>query len=150
MKQISSKRQDIIDNGYTWLGTPYQHQACVKDYGVDCAMLIAGVARDSNLIKPNDFKQIPPYPSDWHLHRENPILLDVLESFGCKSKQINKKHPGDILVFKLGKTASHLGILVHDNLFIHAYGGGVGKVAINSLTGKWENRLCGLYKFPGI
>ena len=147
---ISNKRQEVIKNAHNWIATPYQHQAGIRKQGVDCAMLIACVALESGLVTKQEFKKIPPYPSDWHLHRDNPILLDVLQSFGCKEKNKNKLYPGDILVFKLGRTASHLGIYTGENYFIHAYGGGVGKVTKNSLTGKWEKRLFGLYKFPRI
>lgn len=35
----------IAKEAETWIGTPFQWQACVKGVGVDCKGLIAGVAR---------------------------------------------------------------------------------------------------------
>lgn len=153
MKSISSKRQLVCDVAKTWLDTPYRHQAMVKgeDGAVDCAMLVVGVALECNLITREDTALIPNYPREWHLHNDYPLLTPLLESFGCKEKGVDKLYPGDILVFKLGNTESHLGILLEDGTMIHAYGSQtVNKVAINSLSGKWLRRLTKVYKFPGL
>jgi len=153
MKSISSKRLAVLDEALEWIDTPYQHQAMVKgeDGGVDCAMLIAGVALNTGLVSREGMSLVPNYPAEWHLHNNYPLLTPLLESFGCTKKSVERMHVGDILVFKLGNTESHLAILYHDNYMIHAYGGrSVNRVTMNGLTGKWLRRLTSVYKFPGL
>jgi len=149
--KISKKRQEICDEAKTWMGTPWQHQACVKGVGVDCAMFVAGVAKSVGLIEKDDFKIIPNYPKDWHLHHDIPMLLHLMELFGCKEKINKKARPGDIVIFKIGRVPSHLGILLEDNVFIHAlHGAAMNEVVMNGLTAAWSDRLVGVYNFPRI
>lgn len=150
MIKVSTKRQSIIDEALTWIDTPYQHQARVKGAGVDCAMLVTGVAYNIGLVTSDDLVKIPNYPRDWHLHKDEPILTKIMESFGCVEINANKAKPGDIVVFQLGRCASHLGILLQDNKVIHAFGGSINKVIVNELSGKWKERMIQVYKFPGV
>lgn len=42
-------RADVVREARTWLKTPWQHQACVKNVGVDCLNLVGGVALALNM-----------------------------------------------------------------------------------------------------
>ena len=148
--KLSKIRTEIIEEADGWLGTPWQHQACVKGAGVDCAMLIAGIARNVGLITSEEMKEIPPYPKDWHFHQDFALLPFIMEKLDCKEKQKRYMRAGDILVFKIGRVPSHLGILLEDNIFMHAYSGGNSQVVKNSLSAQWVDRLTNVYKFPGI
>lgn len=152
-KSISNKRQLICDEALDWIGTPFLHQQCVKHSGVDCAMLIVGVALNTGLITKDDLVKIPVYPQEWHMHNDVPILLDVMESFGCKEKSLGKVSWGDIVTFKIGRVPSHLGIVVKQldiPHFVHAYSGTLNKVTVTPLEQPWIERLVGCYKFPGV
>jgi len=116
-------------------------------------MLVVGVALGVGLITQDDLKKIPNYPQEWHLHNDVPLLPGIMESFGCQTKPVDDLIPGDIVVFKIGRVASHLGIVLdypEPRKAIHAYSGSVSRVTINSLTGKWHDRIIGAYTFPGV
>ena len=149
--KLTKKRKKICEEAKSWLGTPWQHQACLKHVGVDCAMLVAGVAKNVGLIDKEKFKAIPNYPKDWHIHRDIPMLTDLMKYFGCKKKSLESLLPGDIVVFKIGRVPSHLGIYLEDNYFIHAlYGAGKKEVVMNSLSADWIKRLVDVYSLPGV
>lgn len=149
--KISKIRKEIIAEANEWIDTPWQHQACVKGAGVDCAMFVAGVARNVGLVSEEEMKTIPKdYPKDWHFHQDFPLLPYIMEQLQCVEKDKKYMRPGDILVFKVGRVPSHLGILLEDNIFIHAYSGGNKTVVMNSLSAQWIDRLEQVYKFPGI
>lgn len=149
--KLAKKRLEICEEAITWMGTPWQHQACVKNVAVDCAMFVAGVALNVGLTTKEELKKVPNYPKDWHLHKDEPILLDIMKSFGCKKKKKELLRPGDIVVFKIGRVPSHLGIMLENNIFIHAlYGAGKKEVVMNSLSGKWVERFQEVYNFPRV
>lgn len=139
-----------MDEAMEWFGTPWQHQACVKGAGVDCAMFVAGVALNVGLISKEDFEVIPSYPKDWHFHQDFAIMPMLMEAMGCKLKPPGDIVPGDILVFKVARVPSHMGIMLEDNIFIHAYTGGKKCVIENSLSAQWADRLQQVFTFPGV
>lgn len=138
-------RSRILVEALTWLNTPYHHQARVKGIGVDCAQLVAGVAENVfDRLKPIN---IEVYSVEWHMHNREEKMCDIIESFGCSSKPLEDRIPGDILTFQFGRVQSHMGILMNDERFIHARLD-IGKVVINQLSGDWLARLGRVYKFP--
>lgn len=136
-------REDIVFIAKTWLNTPYHHQAKVKGLGVDCAMLVAGVAEELFGKSINT----PVYSPEWHLHNREEVMCNLIEQFGCKQIEYDEAKPGDIITFKFGRVNSHMGILVSPNEFIHARLD-IGRVVINQLSGDWLNRLGRTYQFP--
>lgn len=151
--KITEQQKAICDEAITWVGTKWQHQACVKNVAADCAMLVAGIARNVGILTDQQIKDIPPYPKDWHFHQDVPLLPSIMEDLGCKKRNVKIKKnisPGDVLVFKIGRVPSHLGIMLHDGFFIHSYNGGAREVVINSLSAQWVDRLVNVYKLPGV
>lgn len=145
-------RSEICMEARSWFHTPYQHQQMVKGPlgGVDCAMFVVGVALSCGLIGEDLLDNIPPYPRDWHLHQEDPMLTSIMESFGCKKKKSLRPFAGDIVVFSLKNVPCHLGIMLEDNTFIHANAGSIQKVVVTPLERFWKKHLTELYKFPGV
>ncbi len=137
------KNYEIVACALKWEGTPYQHQAKVKGIGVDCAMLIVGVAEEIS----DKTINTPVYSPEWHLHNRQELMCEILEQFGCKEKLFESLEVGDILTFKFGRVNSHMGIYLGSNEFIHARVD-VKKVVINQLSGEWIERLGRVYKFP--
>ena len=136
---------EIVKEALSWENTPYHHKACVKGVGVDCAMLVLGIAKNTNLVDKS--KPAPEYSTQWHLHNREEKLLGVLADFGCEEINTKNMQPGDIVTFQFGRVTSHSGIVLENNQMIHAHQE-VGKVVINDISGDWLKRLTHCYKFP--
>lgn len=143
-------RQELCNEARTWEGTKWQHQAMVKGVGVDCAMLIAGIAINVGLVEKSLLKKVPSYPMQWHINQDFPLLEKIMTDFGCVKKDDLEFEPGDIVVFQFGRVPSHLGMVLDDKLMIHAYQGTLGKTVINSISGQWIDRLRSVYTLPGV
>jgi NlpC/P60 family putative phage cell wall peptidase len=112
-----SRREVVLHETLSWLGTPYHHLACVKGVGVDCAMLLVAVFRDSGLV-PQDLDPRP-YAPDWHLHRNEEKFLGWLQQY---AEQVERPGPGDVVVWRYGRTYSHGAIVVGEaGEIVHAY-----------------------------
>jgi len=109
-------RKRIVEEAYSWLGTPYHHQAMVKGAGVDCAMILVAIYREAGLL-PADFDPRP-YPQDWHLHRDEERYLGWVLKV-CH--ETDTPQLGDVAVWKFGRTFSHGAVYVGDNKIIHSY-----------------------------
>ena len=108
-------RDQVVAEAYTWLGTPYHHQARIKGVGVDCAMLLCEVFEATKLtdrIEPDD------YPPDWHLHQGEERYLRYVEQYGV---EVTEPKPGDVALFQFGRCISHGALVVDWPVVIHAY-----------------------------
>lgn len=112
---MGPRRTAVIAEAMTWIGTPFHHAARVKGAGVDCLMLLAEVYERAGVtghIAP------PFYVPDWHLHRDAEKYLEGLASY---TMAIEAPEPGDIALFKHGRTFSHGAIVIEWPRVIHAY-----------------------------
>jgi len=109
----------------SWIGTPYHHLADVKGVGVDCAMLTWRVFHDLGYFEVPDPR---PYPPHWHLHRSEEKYLLNFETWAFP---VDEPQPGDIALFRFGRTVSHSGILTSPTTMVHSYLG----------LGCWEDDL---------
>lgn len=115
----------MIDNGQaraaavaeamTWPGTRYHHRARIKGVGVDCAQILIAVYSTVGVpeIDPGE------YPTDWHMHRSEEMYQHWLQKAGAV--RVDSPRPGDIGLFKFGRTFSHGAICVAPDLWVHAY-----------------------------
>lgn len=120
-------RQAVVDSARTWLGTPYHHRSRVKGHGCDCAQLIIASYSDTGLFP---YFEHDVYSRDWHLHRGEEKYLSQIEQYFTRlsdddrpMKQRPKDvqfQPGDILMFRLGRTYSHSAIVTAWPYIIHA------------------------------
>jgi NlpC/P60 family putative phage cell wall peptidase len=123
-------RAAIVAEAYSWVGTPYHHQAMLRGIGVDCAMLPIGVYRAFGFLTDFDPR---PYPVEWHLHHDDERFIKALETVGAR--RVDQPQPGDIAMFKYGRTASHGSIVVTPGAegvhmkFIHSY---IGRGCVES------------------
>lgn len=147
IEQQRISREKIVDVARSWIGTPYRHQARVKYKGVDCAMLVAGIALESGIIDKFDYNPI--YTQDWHNHRNEEMLLATLDYFGCEEIDLEQAKPGDIVAFKFGRACAHMGVLVEQDKIVHATFR-AGKVVEVYLQGELKRTMSKAYRMPGV
>jgi NlpC/P60 family putative phage cell wall peptidase len=141
---VSAERDVIIAAARRWLGTPYLHQASLRDVGCDCLGLVRGVWRDCVGDEP---EHIEPYTADW----AEATGLERLALAGARHFERVEPtdfQPGDVLLFRwrLGLPAKHCAIAVSDDTMIHAHDGAcVCEVAI---TPWWRRRIAYAFAFP--
>ncbi len=127
-----------------WLGTPYQHQASLKNVGCDCLGLVRGIWRETIGAEP----EVPPaYAPDW----AEAGLEETLANAG-RRHLIEIPHlvfeEGDVLLFrwKPHLPAKHAGIATSRTTMIHAQEGvAVSEVPLNEW---WLSRLAFVFRFP--
>lgn len=127
-----------------WIGTPYRHQASLKDVGCDCLGLIRGIYRE---LYGAETEAVRPYAPDWaeaggtealaEAGRRHLIEIDPAAAL-----------PGDIVLFRWRPQhpAKHAGILATTTTFIHAYDGTA--VVESPLSPWWARRLAFAFRFP--
>ncbi|HVB17254.1 MAG TPA: hydrolase [Stellaceae bacterium] len=111
-----ARRQAVVDEARAWLGTPFHHAGRVKGAGVDCLMLLAEVYERAGVtlhVEP------PFYVPDWHLHRDAERYMEGLLRYAPTID--GPPLPGDIALFRFGRTYSHGAIVVDWPCLIHAY-----------------------------
>jgi len=132
----------IVTESRSWLGTPYHHQARVKGAGVDCAMLLCEVFEACGMIPHIDPR---PYPPDWHLHRSEEKYLGWIEKYADPVLDDEDPQPGDVVLYKFGRTVSHAGIVIDWPMIIHAYCG-QGCVMSEGDRGELGPRIAGFWR----
>lgn len=136
---------DRITRARAWIGTPYQHQAALKDVGCDCLGLLLGLWREEGRAAP----LIPAYSRDWNEASGREALWHALTArFELAQGLWN---PGQILLFRMsdGAVAKHLGLLSQAGRaprFIHAMSGH-GVVECH-LTRPWRRRVVARFSWP--
>jgi len=115
-----SVRDRIVEEAYTWIGTPYHVGACLKDIGVDCAQLIAGVGVACDVLHRDQVDAVPFYHIGTAAHTKTGILARELSRCGFQRKRVVQVVPGDILTFRTGMDDGHIGIVVQPDRLVHA------------------------------
>lgn len=126
--------EDILREAATWIGTPFHHRGLVKGVGVDCGHFIIGVHSAVGLYPkwtPDD------YPPDWHLHRGEEMFISYLER---NYDRVDEPQPGDVVMFKFGRCASHGAIVVKWPKVVHSYIR-TGVVYANAKEGELRGRV---------
>ncbi|TNC07122.1 hypothetical protein FF100_33675 [Methylobacterium terricola] len=110
-------RAHVVAQARRWIGTPYHPGADVHGIGVDCGMLLVRVFVDTGLLPPFDPR---PYPQDWHLHRDDERYLGFLLG---RTREVSGPEPGDIVMFRQGRTYAHGGIVTATDplVLVHAF-----------------------------
>ena len=111
-------RERLVAAAEGWLRTPYHHAARVHGVGVDCIGLLAAVYQEAGLV---DRVELPFYPPDWMMHRDQErLLMGVREH---RLKEVERPLPGDIALFRFGRCYSHGAIITEWPCLIHAFSG---------------------------
>lgn len=143
---MSDIRERLCAEALTWEGTPYHDLAAVKGAGADCARFPLAVAQAVGLV-PATYKP-PVYSPTWHVHQDEELYYRYLEDVGCQEVAWEARQAGDLLLFRIGRTASHGAILLPDNVIIHAV---VERgVVLDLLAGSWLALHDRVYVLPGV
>ena len=112
-------REQIVAEARTWVGTPFQHAQSCKGHGADCVGLCIGVFKALGCVAADWYPA--PYSQQWHVHKNEELLVDTVAAFGFREIPLEQRRPGDLLFFKFGRVCSHVGLYVGNNEMIHAY-----------------------------
>jgi len=147
-------RQDVIDEALTWDQTPYHHLQRCKGVGTDCIQFLVGIAFNLGIIDSSDIGRLPHYSPQWHLHRDEELLVNVMRRFVQEGKlrevSVKNRQPGDMLIFKFGRVSNHGGVFLPRNRIIHALAGGVRRVAVHGFDRATGKRLTHCFAIEGI
>lgn len=117
MKPENLQRQLVVKEAQEWLRTPYHHGGRIWGLqgGVDCAMVLAEVYHAAGVIP-----EIPvlEYSPRWHLHRSAELYLEWVLKYAHKIP--GPPQPGDLVMYRFGRTYSHGAIVVAWPMIIHA------------------------------
>lgn len=141
-EQEMGERLAVCAEALSWLGTPYHSHGRVKGAGVDCGTILIEVFSACGLVPGYDPGD---YAVDWHLHKNEELYLESVNKFArFKSNNIADALPGDVPLFKYGRTVSHSGLMLNTPTMIHAYMGR-GVVLDDASNGEFPGRFVGLY-----
>lgn len=87
----------------------------LKGVGVDCATLLVLAAREAGIVAVDDPAA---YSPQWFLHRSEEKYLAEIEKYAHRVDA--PTGPGDVVVFKIGRTFAHGGIITEWPNMVHA------------------------------
>lgn len=132
---------DIVIEARRWIGTPFVHQGHVRGIAADCLGLGYGIAKTLGLVD----IELPAYGRE-------PTGNALKDGLGRYLDKVNKKRPGDVIVFKLAFRWQHVAIYTGAGI-IHAWQP-VGKVIETSFDPVWLSRHAATgnatYRFRGL
>lgn len=118
-------RELIVDEARSWIGTKVRHQCGRKGVATDCKGLAVGIALALDLPEGRSLAAGVVNYSPGFSGR------DLLSGLKDTLLRVDEPQPGDLLAILWGRdpTPRHLAILTKPGWIVHAYGGGVGRVA---------------------
>jgi cell wall-associated NlpC family hydrolase len=108
-------RAAIVAEALSWERTPYMSHARLKGVGVDCAMLPAAVYEAVGIIPQLN----PTYTADWMMHRDEEQFLGFVLPHAHEIPECELQ-PGDLVIWKFGRTFSHSAIVIDYPTVLHA------------------------------
>ncbi len=119
------QRQPLVDYALSLQGVPYRWGKASPTEGFDCSGFVQYVYRQHGIHIPRTVQEM---------------------AIGLPEVPKNELIPGDLLLFNTkGRKASHVGLFVCDDKFVHAPSQRAGKVMVSSLNNSyWRRRLIGV------
>lgn len=111
-------RAAVVKEAESWIGTPFHHAGRIKGRqgGTDCLMLLAEIYERAGVIA----HALPPfYVPDWHLHQGAERYMEGLLDYA--KPVAGPPEPGDIALFRFGRTFSHGAVVTQWPRLVHAY-----------------------------
>lgn len=115
---IELERAKVVEVAMTWENTPFRDRGQEKGAAADCAQFPQAVYIEAGVVEP--FK-MPSYSPQFLLHQTRELYLEtvVLYAWDIDGPPL----PGDLVVWKFGKTFSHGAIVLDWPRVIHAHKG---------------------------
>src|SRR5262245_37719636 len=88
-------RPHIVPLARAWIGTPYHHQASLRDIGTDCVGLVRGIYCE---FYGTDPEAAAAYSRDWAEGQGRETLLEAARRHLIEIPKSDAR-PGDVLVF---------------------------------------------------
>jgi len=136
----------VKQEALSWVGTPFRHNQSCKQQGADCVGLVYGTFKALGCV-PADFAP-KPYSQQWHIHKNEELLLDQAVAFGCVDVE-GEPQMGDLLFFQYGRVCSHIGIYIGNSEMVHAFYG-LQTAVRQPLTGDLQKRLKRVMRTPWV
>ena len=119
---MSNQRPTTLEEiAARWLGTPFVPYGHQPGAGVDCAHLVAEILVEAGWIAGYRF---PRYRCDEGHHAgESRVIRWLAQSGQFAQVPAGTVQPGDVLTFRIGRVAHHVGLALAQERFIHAMRG---------------------------
>lgn len=128
-----------------WEGTPFRHRCGVKGLGVDCIHMVCHVLINLGAVPANIMRHVPGYPRDWHLHKRNTLLQDMIEKhLDVRQVPIAEMKDGDIVIYRFGRSNSHAAIYCGGKIYQAVEGSGVTRSSASDK--QWNKRIRRVYR----
>ena len=112
------KRDAVVREALTWCGTKFHDCVGIKGVGVDCAYFIVRVFNAAKILS-YTVPDPPRYSPQMMLHSSQELYVPTLLNHTREITEQEVK-PGDVVVYKVGRSFSHGGIVVEwPNYLIH-------------------------------
>ncbi len=108
---------EMVSEARSWIGTKWVHGQSLKGVGTDCVQLVVSLAKTFGWLSP-DFKTRK-YTRDWALHNDWSILKEDLSRVADQIVMPTAV-VGDVVVFKSGRCAGHMGLYIGNGQMIHS------------------------------
>lgn len=135
--------EQFAENIVTWIGVPYLHRGTTRR-GVDCTGLIIGSMKELSFISDYALRQ---YPHDWNIHGGAGDF--IREEIGAIANEISPKtsaEKGDLVLFRFGKCAAHIGVYQGGDMFVHSIFGAHCVRWGRLKSSKWMSRWIHTYR----
>lgn len=150
---MAVSRQAVVAAARSWLGTPYAHQQMCKGAGVDCGMLVGGVAIDAGVISREFWDARFAAFRGYARTPANGMLERVCRSF-MSIKPLEDMAPGDVLMMRFKREPHHLAIAADYPLgglsIIHSLSKPFAKVVEHRLDDDWRACVLACFAMPGV
>jgi len=138
---------DAVVEARTWLGTPFQHQGCLKGVACDCIGLVKGVGMALGVVDYNPASAEAKMFASYSMQPDSQRMREGLATW-LVPILVDDATVGDVLFMAWGREPQHVA-LVTDRGIIHSYSS-VGKVVEHNLDAQWKRRIVAAYRYPAF
>ena len=139
------RRNEVIAEARSWIGTPWKHQGCMKGRACDCVGLVKGVAFGLGL--PGGDVDAERYRGYSRLPNPRTMLEGLATHL--RRTPIDEIDAGDVLLFAIDGQPQHLAILTGDQTIVHAFLQS-RRVVEQRIPVAWRRQVVRAYSFPGV
>ncbi len=137
-------REAFVAAARGWLGTPFHHQAAVKQVGCDCIGLVRGAAAEIGLSEGTAGEAR--YQGYSRAPEPRMLLRGLNESLVRLKGGLAAALPGDVLLFRFDDEPQHLAIMT-DAGMIHALAR-KRRVVEHDIDATWRTRFVAAFRLP--